>query len=407
MGQSGVNGKWLRTFVRQYLWLGFAIATFLWAFATLPTFAVQPATAHPPPTQPFAETPANLSLLERGQQHYQAGQLQQAVTLWQQSAEQAIDWRQQVTALNYLGLVYQELGQWLQAEHALENALAILDTHSAEPHLYGNVLTTQGSWQLHQGQAQRALETWQTAEQLYQSVGAVEQQVRSQINQAQALRSLGFYRQALDLLEQAIATPFSDDRLKARSLHSLGITLRAIGQLERAQQVLGQALTLVQDRQTSDWRDIQLSLAHTLRDAGDLETALASYKRLAQGPLGQRLRVEVTLQQIALHHSLGNSSTAAQLIDKALPQLNALSPSRWGVYAQINLAEQLLAHELSPVSLRLLAQAVRQARELADSRAEAYALGQLGHRYELAGQPVRSVGTRLSSGQPGTSIFLS
>ncbi|MEM7794087.1 MAG: CHAT domain-containing protein [Cyanobacteria bacterium P01_C01_bin.118] len=361
-------------------------------FSNVPTAAIQPPTgsilgSHNSSGKLLAEQ----SLLDHGKQNYQAGQLQQAVTLWQQAVEQSTDWQQQVMALNYLGLVYQDLDQWSQAEDALEKALALLGIHSAiaEPNLYANVLTTQGSWQLHQGQTRRALETWQTAEHLYQSVGEIEQQVRSQINQAQALRSLGFYRQALELLEGAISTPLPNELLKARSLHSLGITLRAMGQLERAQQILEQALALIPANQASDWSRIQLSLAYTLRDAGHLEIALANYEQIAQLPLGQRLRMDVTLQQIALHHSLENSRAATQLIDDALAQLKDISPSRWSIYAQINLAEQMLAYREStsePISLRLLAQAVQQARQLEDNRAEAYAMGQLGHRYELAGQ---------------------
>ena len=405
-----MNSKWIRRFVRRYLSVSLAIAILLWAVAVVPTvpaFPVQFSAGHTPSThrslrKQLAETPTELSLLNRGLQHYQEGQLQQAVTLWQQAAAQATNWQQQVTALNYLGLVYQDLGQWSQANEALANALAYLEAHEAqeatELHLYADVLTTQGRWQLHQGQTQQALETWQTAEQLYPA-NAVKQQVQSQINQAQALRSLGFHRQALDLLERAIATPLPNALLQARSLHSLGITLRTMGELERSQAVLEQALTLIPNHQRSSKQQsvrgrIQMSLAHTLRDAGHLEMALASYQQVAQLPLEQRLRIEVTLQQISLHHRLGNSEVAAQLIEDNLAQLKALSPSRWGIYAQINLAEQILAEQMlvnkgpttEPVALELLVRAVQQARELDDRRAEAYGLAQLGHRYEQAGQ---------------------
>ncbi|MEM9217136.1 MAG: CHAT domain-containing protein [Cyanobacteria bacterium P01_F01_bin.150] len=461
-----MNSKWIRRFVQRYLSVSCAIATLLWAFATFPAFPVPSLAgkslrdfresnvpslrrmgktkcahhdcidghvlssfAHPTPgilfsskslgthryrsfAKQLAETPTDVSLLDHGLQHYQAGQLQQAVTLWQQVATHATDWQQQVTALNYLGLVYQDLGQWSQANEVLANALAHLDAHDAhdahdatESQLYADVLTTQGSWQLHQGQAQQALETWRTAEQLYPA-NTVEQRVQTQINQAQALRSLGFYRQALDVLEGAIATPLSNNVLKARSLHSLGITLRTMGQLERSQAVLEQALTLIPDsrspiskhQQSSEQLSvrgrIQMSLAHTLRDAGHLEMALASYQQVAQLPLEQRLLIEVALQQIALHHKLGHSDVAAQLIEDSLAQLESISPSRWGIYAQINLAEQMLAEQIlgdeepttDPVALRLLVRAVQQSRALDDKRAEAYALAQLGHRYEQARQ---------------------
>ncbi|NJO49736.1 MAG: tetratricopeptide repeat protein, partial [Leptolyngbyaceae cyanobacterium RM2_2_4] len=79
-----------------------------------------------------------------------------------------------------------------------------------------------------------------------------------------------------------------------------------------------------------------------------------------------------------------------------------LSPSRATVYAQVNLAESLMelgrregevengdsnAVGATPVAIaQLLANATHQARSLNDLRAEAYALGQLGHLYETSRQ---------------------
>jgi CHAT domain-containing protein len=75
-------------------------------------------------------------------------------------------------------------------------------------------------------------------------------------------------------------------------------------------------------------------------------------------------------------------------------EINALPPSRTSIYAQINLAESLMkigygampgefAAPSSQEIALLLAKAVREAKNLQDKRAEAYALGYLGRLYEL------------------------
>jgi hypothetical protein len=61
-------------------------------------------------------------------------------------------------------------------------------------------------------------------------------QLGSQINQAQALQSLGQYRRAKTLLENLVdqLQPEPDSVLKAESFRSLGIALQTIGDLLRS-----------------------------------------------------------------------------------------------------------------------------------------------------------------------------
>jgi CHAT domain-containing protein len=68
--------------------------------------------------------------------------------------------------------------------------------------------------------------------------------------------------------------------------------------------------------------------------------------------------------------------------------LAKLPPSRSTVYAQVNLAESLMKmNTTSPTFIaHLLADAIQDARSLRDARAEAYALGELGHLYERSQQ---------------------
>jgi CHAT domain-containing protein len=87
--------------------------------------------------------------------------------------------------------------------------------------------------------------------------------------------------------------------------------------------------------------------------------------------------------------SIASDSTAFDFED-LLTDLRDLPPSRRAIYARIHLAQTWLSASDPPLDstvdraeiAQILAQSVRQARSLADPRAEAYALGQLGQVYE-------------------------
>ncbi|HEY9711445.1 MAG TPA: CHAT domain-containing protein, partial [Oculatellaceae cyanobacterium] len=79
------------------------------------------------------------------------------------------------------------------------------------------------------------------------------------------------------------------------------------------------------------------------------------------------------------------------LLSQIQSNLTNLPPSRAAVYAQVNLAESLIARRSNSPDQRseiamLLAKAIQQARGLKDSRAESYALGELGRLYEQTQQ---------------------
>jgi len=66
--------------------------------------------------------------------------------------------------------------------------------------IFAQALNTQGSLQLAQGQTQQALETSMKAESVYEKANNETGKLGSQINQAQALQSLGQYRQDKKIL---------------------------------------------------------------------------------------------------------------------------------------------------------------------------------------------------------------
>jgi tetratricopeptide (TPR) repeat protein len=148
--------------------------------------------------------PRSSSLLDRGRQAYNAQRYRDAVVAWEAAVTAFADQPlQQALALSYLTAAYQQLSQWADADRAITQSLDLLTTIpgtdqkiavSAQAH------NTLGSLQYARGKTQSALETWQTAADLYAQTGDDARTINCWLNQVQALQSLGFYRQARDRL---------------------------------------------------------------------------------------------------------------------------------------------------------------------------------------------------------------
>lgn len=261
-------------------------------------------------------------------------------------------------------------------------------------------LIEQGEQQLQQGQPHAALMTWQQAEQGYRQSGDVRGTVGSQLNQARALQSLGFYRRAKTLLEQVAITlkQQPDAKLQLTGLLNLGNVLRLVGDLEASVTVLRQAYTIAQGLQSIPAQQTAVfHLANTLVAQQQLDAALKLYQQAAadQSPVQLPARLNQLNQLIALKRY----AEAEALLLPINTQLANLPLGQTAIYGQITLAESLLkltvdrgsqpqSHYITPV--QLLVTALQQARTLGDRRAEAYALGRLGAVYEFNHQWVEA-----------------
>ncbi len=325
-------------------------------------------------------------------------------------------------ALNYLSLAYQQLGQWQPATEAVSSCLSLLQLSQSKRldsqrlPILAQALNTQGHLYYALGQSDQALTTWQEATALYEKLEDREGAIGSQINVAQAMQALGLYRrsrQTLGEVEQALQGE-PNSLLKATGLRSLGNALRAVGELEQSRELLQQSLTIAQSmRQPSAIASAQFSLGNTARAMAqkalvlndsqtaeaEWQTALAAYRQVAELSTSPTIRLRSQLNQLALLIDLAQVSEAQALLPDIQVQLDELPPSRGAVYDRIHLSHSLIKLFLtdsspdSPLSDRHLreiatglATAVQQAKTLQDPRAESYALGSLGHLYELAAQ---------------------
>jgi CHAT domain-containing protein len=351
-------------------------------------------------TSVSSAVPPTESLLQQGKNFYDRSQYNDAVQVLQQAIttfETQADRLGKAIALSNLSLAYQQLGQWHKAEQALTASLNLLPTDpnmtvESAP-ILAQILDVQGRLQLKQGKTQAALNTWQQTATIYRQLADEGGIIRSQINQAQAMSSLGMYFQAEKILTKTISQLENqpDSALKATALRSLGNVWRAIGNLERSQQILEQSLAVAKATQ-SPVSEIQLSLGNTAIAQAQPQAALNYYQQAVRNTVSVSTRIQAQLNQLSLLVQ-ENPQTALPLASQIESQLKSLPPSRTAIYARINLAEnwqRLQQDNPQAVSnsklVEILTAARQQAEELGDTPALGYAIGNLAQVYVASGQ---------------------
>lgn len=347
----------------------------------------------------------NTALEQQARELYERGQFKEAIAVLLQTAEayaargEPLD---RARVARNLALVYARIGEREKANRAITESFNFLcgnDTcYSTEsiinsPQLLAQVLELQGQLQLSGGQAEEALETWKKAADIYREIGEVTGLTRNQINQAQALRSLGLYRRAITTLnkvqENLQAQP--DTLLKAKALQSLGDALQVVADLKPAREVLLQSLAIARKFSAPDSiASTLLSLGNTAKLQEQPQAALDFYRQAEFVSLSPILKLQAQLNEltILLIQKQWNEAKAIGL--QIQNKLNEFPLSQSAVYARINLAKSLMkmrkAEALESGSAadiaELLATAVQQAQQLEDPRTLSYALGNLGRLYE-------------------------
>lgn len=337
------------------------------------------------------------SSIAKGRIAYEAGRYQSAIDAWQQAAkiaQQQSDRQSRAMSLNYLSLAHQKLGQWQEAEKCNSSSLKLAETLTSDESsvILAQALNSQGSLELATGRSQAALATWQQAEVAYENAGDEIGVIGSQINQAQALQTLGFHRRAEKLLEQIQQQldEQSDPLLKSRVLRSLGTTLQTIGDLDRSEKVLESSLAIATEFDLSEERAATLfSLGNTNKLQENYPDAIDFYQQAIALTTEPTTEVEAQLNLLSSAISTKQWQLSAALLPEIQANLTNLPPSRPTIYAKVNLAKNLIdlqtridSAEYTAETKALLQETLKQVRELADRRAESSVLGTLGHFYE-------------------------
>ncbi|WP_334688702.1 CHAT domain-containing protein [Nostoc sp.] len=355
----------------------------------------------PPSTSVSSSQPTNW--LEQGRNLYRSGRFSEAVTIWQRATQQYHtqgDRLNEALSLSYLSLTQQELNQWQAAQQSIEQSLKLLQTAkpSADAILWAQALNTQANLQLHTGKAETALESWQQAQKFYEQAGDKMGSLGSQINQAQALQTLGFYRrskQQLEVLTQKLQE-MPDNEIKVIGLRSLGLALQIIGD-GKSQQVLEQSLAIADKIAAKpQLSSILISLGKTAVDLQDPEAALDYFEQAQHEATNPGDQLQACLAKFKLFLDYDKPEFAIPLAPQLLQQLRELPPSHTSLYAAINfvatLNRQSNPDQILPLKdlAQLMAVTVQSAQQIQDAPAQAYALHQWGKLYRRRQQGVQA-----------------
>ncbi len=324
---------------------------------------------------------------------YESGRFAEAVQILKQAVqdyEQQGDSLKQSVALSNLALAYQQIGDWKQAHISITKSLALQGTSNKNFTVLAQTLDIQGRLQLLTGQAEASLVTWKQTEDIYTKLGDKKGIALALLSQAQALRSQGFNKQAIEKLELVNKTLESqgDSLAKAAVLLSLGDTLENVGELEKSRLALEQSLAIYRRLKLPENIALSLlSLGNNARIQQKNTQAIAFYQQTFDTSISPLTKVKARLNHLNLLIAEKQFAAAQSLIPEIQSLLAQLPPSRPSIYAHINLAHNLgsLNTPTSQIA-QLLGTAVQQSRSLKDIRAEAYALGNLGGLYEKTQQ---------------------
>ncbi|MBD2450318.1 CHAT domain-containing protein [Nostoc sp. FACHB-152] len=339
------------------------------------------------------------NLVDQGRKHYEAERFAQAAASWQQaiSAFAQGDELTLAMTLGNLSLAYQQLGQWNAAEEAISQSLNLLKATKPNPQVLAQILDIKGRLLLAQSKPEDALNIWQQAASIYQKIDDTNAIIRNQINSAQALQTLGYYRQAQKTLEESIQIlqQQPNSPLKVTGLRSLGNVIQVTGDLATSRQILQQSLEVassLQDKQAV--AEILLSLGNTARAEQDIPTAIKFYQQAANAATSPSTSIQAQVNQLRLLLETEQIPALTALSSQIQAQLSNLPASRTAIFARINFAQTLTQFKkkyttdtLSWLDIaQLLSVAIEQAKNLEDKRTQSYAVGVLGGVYEQTQQ---------------------
>lgn len=393
-----------------------------------------PALASVPELTPIVQESQNgLELLDRAYNHYQNQRFEAAIELFQDAAILFSRQNESINhaiALSNLSLSYQKLGQFESAKAASQQSLDLLANQPNNSEVLAQSLEIYGQLELQLGQAEIALETWQKAEEIYETLGDSDALTQNRMNQAEALQSLGLYPRACKLLLQSLELSAANCQIEEVTLNnfnaedlslsqtkillSLGNIFRVIGNLEQSENIL----TLLEKNAENSPEirsQILLSLGNTKQalsvrsqefqeneNAEMYQTeALIKYQEAVELSASPLLTVQGNLNQLKLLINQENWKQASLIAERINQELTSLSVGQKLIYAKIQLAEHLVCLKEKTAncftkqmgmipqrhqdSLRLLQDALEEATIINDARSRSYAFGRLGGLYEQFG----------------------
>lgn len=342
-------------------------------------------------------------LVQNGRTAYDNEQYQKAVEYFQ-DAQKQFNYQEnklnQAIVLSNLSLAYQQLGEWEQAEKAIQESLQLLginldrinfksqensqflniDLKKVETQTHSNfttnrwqiiasVFNTYGRFWYQRGQLEKALGLFKTASLIYQKLNQPSDYINSLFNQIQALQTLGHYTKARSTIEEILPILETLSPLQQIQVwRTVGEVFLKIGEPEISRQFLEKSFSLSEElNQEKEKQATLLSLGNTLWSLGKqinnrqetwsyyniipwqcspnlinsqalsfYQQADKIYQQVSQETSETALKAQIN--RLTLLTEIGHFKEAIQVQQQI--NFGLLPPSRSKVYAQIKVARQ-------------------------------------------------------------------
>ncbi|ACB49978.1 unknown [Crocosphaera subtropica ATCC 51142] len=350
---------------------------------------------------------------QQGREWYQQGDIDQAIATWLnilQDYRQQGDILSQGRVLSYLALAYSQLGQWEQADHSIHSSLALLNSQSQDNKtlpILAEALNIQGTLLLAKGDPLAALYSWEKSTETYKKIKDNTGILRTNINQARSLQSLGLYTKACQKLANNllgnmlkcyelnldnISSSLSQDltSLEQAGWLTLAQILRQQGNLESSQGILNKILSQVSSSEVK--ASIFFNLGQNLELQNDIQGAKENYQQAIIIANNLEIKIKNKLAQLNLLINQQAWIEIQKLLIDIENDLLQFPINQTKVDSQIYLANLLLkwsniadSSDLLPPWKKiknLLEKAQKEAESLNYDKGIIYALGDRGKLYE-------------------------
>jgi CHAT domain-containing protein len=359
--------------------------------------------------------------IDRGREAMLKGDYSSAIATWKTAKQNLINRRHTETADleaeilidNFLALSYQEIGDLIKAQQAINSATKLLEQQELNGDLVAKVLNTKANLNLKQNDPQAAALNFREAKKLYEQNRDTEGEIGTAVNEAIALQQLGQYRTAQKILEQTeLKLASASKNLQALGYKALGTTYATIGNFTAAKEKLETSMALTQDIDREATAKTKIDLAAVIQFS---QPKIAT--ELLQKVVSTSQNIET--KAIALLNSIDIEVEAQnweKARDIAITSQNLILNLPHNDFAKIDLIKKMAIIEsrLASIpstqswlsSLKLLAsqdnlvnqqhkellQQIANTAQLDDNvRTESYAIGTLGYLEEQQGNLTKAI----------------
>jgi CHAT domain-containing protein/tetratricopeptide (TPR) repeat protein len=258
-------------------------------------------------------------LFEQGLEAYKSGQLQNAISSWQQALRLSTAPQEQAQTLGNLAIAYFETGQYIKALDANKSAIAIF-TDLEQVGAVGQVQSNLGNVYESLGDYDSAITAYQESIRLSRSTGRRQAEGASTANLGHLYSVQDDQTAAIEAYEQSlvIAREIGDQAGESHRLLNMGIAYYELGEVALAKQYYQQSLQIAQAIENRPLEaKVLINLSLAIADSNQYDEAIAY--------LDQSLVISKSLNDLNMTarilNNLGHTLLAANRLEEAEARL--------------------------------------------------------------------------------------